>query len=146
VTKNALGVALRTRFGWFRNGDNLYSLFNFTSMVYSIITLATTEMNGVTEANLIIYVVVVGLSEIVMVMGCLLVVLSPLICVALCVFCCCCRSNPGQAGSFINIPMKDATVADIVNAGGTCAICYQSINEKEKIYVLLCSDKHLFHC
>lgn len=41
--------------------------------------------------------------------------------------------------------MKDATMTDIVNAGGNCSICYQSINEKDKIYVLLCSDKHVFH-
>jgi hypothetical protein len=146
VTKNAIVVALGMRFGWYRNGDNFYSLFNFTSMVYSIITLASTDMNAVTEANLIIYVVIVGLSEFTLLLGCLLVALSPLICLALCVFCCCCRSEAHQPGAFINIPTKEATLGDIVNAGGNCSICYQSINEKERIYVLLCSDKHVFHC
>lgn len=146
IAKSSITVTLKTRYSWYRNGDNLYSLVNFTSMIYSIITLSTTSMNGVTEANLIIYVVIVGLSEITMILGCLLVALAPLICVGLCIFCCFCKKNPAESGSFINIPMKDATLNDIVNAGGNCSICYQSINEKEKIYVLLCSDKHVFHC
>lgn len=129
IAKSSIIVTLKTRYGWYRNGESLYSLVNFTSMLFSIITLATTSMNAVTEANLIIYVVIVGLSEFTMIIAFILVALSPIICIGLCVFCCCCKSNPTEKG-FIDIPMKSATLADIVNAGGNCSICYQSINEK----------------
>lgn len=121
-------MALKTRYNWYRNGDNLYSLANFTSMVYSIIILSTVSMNGVTEANLIIYVVIVGLSEIVMILGCILLALAPLICIGLCIFCCFCGNKPNDTGAFINVPMKEAALTDIVNAGGDCSICYQSIS------------------
>lgn len=81
-----------------------------------------------------------------MLIGCIILALAPLICIGLCIFCCCCKTNQDSSNSFINIPMTESTLTDIVNAGGNCSICYQSINEKEKIYVLNCSDKHVFHC
>lgn len=146
ITKNAINTNLKLTYGWFRNGDNLYSVLNFCSMINSIVVLSTTSMNAATETNLIIYVIVVGLSEILLIIGSILVVLSPLICLGCCIFCCFCKKQEGDGNTVINIPLKDATMTDIVNAGGNCSICYQSINEKDKIYVLLCSDKHVFHC
>lgn len=62
VTKNAINATLKLRYNWYRNWENLYSLANFSSMIYSIIVLSTVEMNAVTMANLIIYVIIVGLS------------------------------------------------------------------------------------
>ena len=59
VTKNAV---VWTLFIWYRNGDYFYSLLNFTSMLYSILIPTTIDMNAVTQTNLIIYVIIVGLS------------------------------------------------------------------------------------
>jgi hypothetical protein len=42
--------------------DHFYSLLNFTSMLYSILIPTTIDMNAVTQTNLIIYVIIVGLS------------------------------------------------------------------------------------
>lgn len=30
--------------------------------------------------------------------------------------------------------------------GGDCSICFMSISQGDRVYVLPCSDKHLFHC
>lgn len=78
-----------------------------------------------------------------MVLGCLLLCLAPLICVGLMIYCCCCSSK--ATGSFIAVAAKPATTTDIVNAGGDCAICYQSITQGDRVYVLTCSEKHVFH-
>ncbi len=45
ITKNSINTALKTRYGWYRNGENLYSVMNFCTMVNSIVVLATISMN-----------------------------------------------------------------------------------------------------
>lgn len=62
-------------------------------MINSIVVLSTVNMNAATETNLIIYVIVVGLSEIFLIIGSILIVLSPLICLGCCIFCCCCKKQ-----------------------------------------------------
>lgn len=73
-----------------------------------------------------------------MVLGFVLLAISPIICVVLIFFCCFC-GNKRDGEVFIEVPIKDAELKDIANAGGDCAICYQNIGVGDKIYVLTCS-------
>lgn len=41
IAKNAITTALKARYGWYKTGDNLYSLISLGSMAYSIYILAT---------------------------------------------------------------------------------------------------------
>lgn len=93
IAKNAIAQALVIRYNWYRQGSSLFSLLSFFSMVYSIVILSSEQMNEGTKANLIIYVILVGLSEFILVLGTILIALSPLICVGLIIFCCCCKGG-----------------------------------------------------
>ena len=48
IAKNAITTALKARYGWYKTGDNLYSIISLGSMVYSIFILATVDMSGAT--------------------------------------------------------------------------------------------------
>lgn len=78
-----------------------------------------------------------------MLLICLLVALSPLLCLGLCIYCCFCSS--GSSSQFINLIPREASQVDTANAGGDCSICFMSINSGELVYVLPCSPKHVFH-
>jgi|LakMenE01Jun11ns_1017448.scaffolds.fasta_scaffold8575033_1 hypothetical protein len=62
IAKKEIDSKIKVRYNGYRNGENIYSLLNFASLVYSIIVLSTADVNTPTKINLIIYVVVVGLS------------------------------------------------------------------------------------
>lgn len=48
ITKNAINTSIKLMYGWYRNGDHLYSVMNFCSMINSIVVLSTISMNGAT--------------------------------------------------------------------------------------------------
>lgn len=62
IAKKEIDSKIKVRYNGYRNGENIYSLLNFASLVYSIVVLASTDVNTPMKINLIIYVVVVGLS------------------------------------------------------------------------------------
>jgi hypothetical protein len=95
------------------------------------------------KVPLIYYTILVGLTEIQFVVIILFIGISPLICFIVLFYWCFCRKSIGK---YIDLPVKKATTQDINNVGGDCSICFQSINLEEKIYVLNCSNKHIFHC
>ncbi len=114
-------------------------------MIYSIIILAQNQMAAVNITLLSIYIAIVALTQLPLVVVCLLLAVSPLICLGLVFFCCCC-SEQSSAAQYMDVPSKEASAQDIVNAGGDCSICFMSITVGAKIFILPCSEKHVFHC
>lgn len=102
-------------------------------------------MAPIDKCIIIMYVIIVGIKEFKLILMFAMICLSPLICVALLVYCCCCSSNKPDE-PLVNIPDKKATATDILNVGGECAICYMNIDINVRIYVLSCSKNHVFHC
>lgn len=94
IAKNAITTALKARYGWYKTTDNMYSIISLGSMINSIYILATVDMSGATEGNLIAYVIIVGLSEFVLIVALLIVAITPIICIVLIFICCCCKTNP----------------------------------------------------
>ena len=46
----------------------------------------------------------------------------------------------------LNIPESvEATAAIIEKTDGTCSICFQTFLPAEKVTILRCSDRHVFH-
>lgn len=114
-------------------------------MIYTIYVLATSQLVPLDITLLSLYVVVVGLTEFQLIILCLAIVLSPLICLGLAIYCCCCAKNQ-EGNTIIDVELREAKESDIANAGGDCAICYMSMVPNDKIYILPCSEKHVFHC
>lgn len=130
-------------YGGFSSLRRFNSIISLGSLVYSIIILATkADLDTLSKAFLISYVVLVGLSELGMILIIIFIALSPLICCLCCCAICCCSGSKGRQ---ISVPVKNATMEDILNCDGTCSICYQNVGLNEQIYVLPCSPKHLFH-
>jgi hypothetical protein len=100
------------------------NLISYASMLYCIVVLSTVPTNAFEKCILIMYVVYVGLSELMFLFYLVLLLLAPLICFAGILYVCCCNK---RQSSFIALPHAKATSKDIVNAGGDCSICYQSI-------------------
>lgn len=94
IAKNAITTALKARYRWYKTTDNMYSIISLGSMINSIYILATVDMSGATEGNLIAYVIIVGLSEFVLIAALLIVAITPIICIVLIFVCCCCKTNP----------------------------------------------------
>lgn len=69
---------------------NLYSLLSFASMIFSIVVLAEEEKPLFDTVLLAFYVVIVGLTQLPLVVLCIFIALSPLICIGLIICCCCC--------------------------------------------------------
>lgn len=86
-------------------------------MVYAIIVLAGQQMATIDTVILSIYVFIVGISNLPLIIICILLCLSPLICIGIIIFCCCCATNRG-ASQFIDMEPKEASATDAVNAGG----------------------------
>ena len=84
-------------------------------------------MPVVDEVLLIVYVVISALTNLPIIIICILLALSPLICIGLLIFCCCCA--PKGQGQFIDLEPKAAESSDVVNAGGDCSICFMNIAE-----------------
>ena len=114
-------------------------------MLYSIFVLATNQLAALDVTLLSLYVVMVGISQVALIIACVAIALSPLICLGLVFYCCCCAKNMERTG-FVDLDRREAKESEIANAGGDCAICYMSMAVGEKVYVLPCSDKHVFHC
>ena len=144
VTRNSMLFALRHKYRFYKGGENTCSFLSFFSIVLSIIALSTQDMPTSIEVLLIAYVVLVGLSEIVIVLGFLLLCLIPLLLVG-CLICFCCCRQKGE-GDYVDLPSKKATRQDLVQAKGDCPICFQALAIDERIYVLPCSPMHVFHC
>lgn len=94
IAKNAITTALKARYRWYKTIDNMYSIISLGSMINSIYILATVDMSGATEGNLIAYVIIVGLSEFVLIAALLIIAITPIICIVLIFVCCCCKTNP----------------------------------------------------
>jgi hypothetical protein len=95
-------------------------------MIFTIIVLATIPMQIFDTVILSLYVVFVGLSQIQFLLFCLLIVLSPLICIGLVFFCCFCGKG-ANSNQFLDVHSTEATAQEIMNAGGDCSICFQNI-------------------
>lgn len=125
ATVKALTIYLSARYRMISSLIRLHSIISIVSIIYSIIILAQKpDMDTLTKAFLITYVVLVGLSELVVIFIFILVLLVPLICCLCCVYFCCCRKAKGKG---INVVVKNANMEDILNCDGTCSICYQNI-------------------
>jgi hypothetical protein len=138
VTKEAYLIAARAslnqelaaRYPGILNSIRFHSLMSVISIIYSIIVL-TTDLRTLNKTALIIYVVVVGLSEIEMIAKLILVCLVPLFCLVIMIYYCCCAS---RREGHINVADKGATMENILKVEGTCSICYQNVVENERIY------------
>lgn len=105
----------------------LHSILSLVSIINSIIILAQRpDMESLSKAFLITYVVFVGLSELFVILVLIIIILSPLICCLCCMYVCCCRTN--RVGG-ISVAVKNANMEDILNCDGNCSICYQTIGE-----------------
>jgi hypothetical protein len=140
IAKNLINSTLRKQHTWVHNLDFFFEVLSFGSMVFAIVVLAQVDSIPLVDFSYeIAYVVVVGLTQLHLVAVCLLIVLSPLLCIGLLFFCCCCKSKEGGQDLYIDVEAREATNGDIVSAGGDCSICYMSIDLNSKIFVLPCS-------
>ena len=92
---------LRTRHRWIKNGEGQISIFSFASMIFIIYVLAKGSLPTYDIVCLALYVVVVGLAQLPLVFVCILIALSPLICIMLIIACCCCKDS--NTDKFIDI-------------------------------------------
>ena len=74
-------------------------------MIFTIYVLATNSLVPLDVSILSIYVVVVGLTQIQLIIISLAIVLSPLICLGLAFYCCCCAKQK-DGNNFINLEIK----------------------------------------
>jgi hypothetical protein len=74
-------------------------------MIFTIYVLATNSLVTLDICILSIYVVIVGLTQIQMVLLCVVIVLSPLICLGLSFYCCFCAKHK-DGNNFINLDMQ----------------------------------------
>ena len=78
---------------FFGKNESLSSTFSFLSMILSIVALADESLNAQNKTVLAVYVVLVGLSEIKTLLGCIIFALSPLLCLGLIIYCCFCKAS-----------------------------------------------------
>ena len=115
------------------------------SLGYSLYVLITEDRRAYLIVLLSVYFAITFFRQLFYIVLLLLIALSPLICIILCFVCCCCMPGEGAGGQYIDIPTKNPTQTDMINCEGTCSICRMNIDEGSKVYVLPCSEKHIFH-
>lgn len=104
--------------------ERLHSILSITSLIYAIIVLCDPNITLLNKVTLATYVTIIGLSEILFILILIVICLVPLVCVGVIFYYCCCRVTKG---THINVPIKNATMEDIMNVDGNCSICYQDI-------------------
>lgn len=144
ITRNIIMEILKASYTGFRCWLVLFDLSSVASMILTIVTLATLDLPIVDKVLLSIYVVLVAITQLFLIFILILVGLAPLLCIGLCVYFCCCRKPEGE-GQHLDLVARPATAQDVLNAGGDCSICYQNITQRDKVYDLPCSEKHVFH-
>jgi hypothetical protein len=141
IAKTTVAIFLKAQHRVVRKLSGFYALFSFATMVFSIVSLASQDMDTLTTVVLSFYVVLVGLSNLFLIGICLLIAFSPL----LCLLYCCCGANR-QSNQFIDVPTSTATEESIARAGGICSICHMNFDVGERVFALPCADSHVFHC
>jgi hypothetical protein len=104
--------------------DYFAEFSGFVSLIASIIVLSKSESNTAELAVIIVYIILEGLTKLLVIFIGLLIALSPLFCIFM-VCCVCCCAKPEQGELKLPDPQK-ATEKMILEADGTCSICYQN--------------------
>ena len=143
ATKKAINALVKNQFGWTKQLENLYLILSLASMIYSIYTLAQGDLPTPDQVVLILYVIFIGLINLPVLVVLFIIAISPLLCLLAIVFCCCCKGDNGS--QFIDLEAQTANDEQAMKMGGDCAICFMGVSG-DRVYVLPCSDKHIFHC
>jgi hypothetical protein len=123
----------------------IYNFFALGAMLVVIVLLSTSQnMNPAEITVLIVFLVLEAYLKLKIIIIMALIALSPLICIFLVCYVCCCKPSEGVAMK-MDLIAKPAETEDIVKSGADCAICLMSFRVGEPIYTLKCSDKHIFH-
>ena len=88
---------------------------------------------------LVVYMLLQGYLELVPLIILLIIGISPILCIGAIIWCCCCAEKQDDRPMVLDLPPKKATVEEVVNSGGDCAICLQEIKAGENVYPLRCS-------
>ena len=78
----------------------------------------------------------------------MVIAFSPILITIVCCVCCFTQYGLrfGQEARpvILNEPIKP-TQQQIINSGGTCAICMMDFSTSDSVIILRCNDKHMFH-
>ena len=117
------------------------------SLVLAIVMISNAQDMHLAEIIVLVgYMLLQAYIELFALFIILVVALSPLLCIGVFLWFCFCAKREDDRPMVIDIPPKSATVEEVVNSGGECSICLQEIKAEEKVYLLPCHTKHIFHC
>ena len=112
------------------------------SLGYSLYALIAIDLPALYIVILSVYVGITFIRQLFFIFVLILVALSPLLCILVCILCCFCKPRGGE---FIDLPSKKPSQVNMMDCDGSCSICRTDVDENSKVYVLPCSEKHIFH-
>lgn len=89
------------------------------------------SMNPAEIAILTVYLILEAVIKFKILVILLVLVLSPIICLVLCFYACCCKNPSVGNATILDLPIRRAGMKEIINSGGECSICLQSINKDD---------------
>lgn len=115
----------------------------FVSAIYLIVALAQDRTSWLEKVILITTIVYWFLQNIRTIICTFILLLCPLITIGIIIYVFCCAENGTR-----NIEIAEAiqpTNEQIINSGGSCSICMMNFDTSDRVIILPCSDKHMFH-
>ena len=137
-----LGSIVTSSNCYLKIGLSLLNLCSLALIIYFVDNLATLPHSHVLLGVTITYVVIESIAKYDYLLVCLLVVLSPIIMIVFCFVICCCKKEEGH-----EIPPLDVVEynAGMVLEETECKICFQDYALGDKLILLPCNNKHMYH-
>jgi hypothetical protein len=125
--------------------DRVDTFAGLTSMLIVVLIMANSSyINPAEIAVLTVYLVSEAYARLPIIFVLTLIALSPLICICITLYYCCCGYP--HSGAALDLRPLKATPDHVIKSDGECTICLQHIEVGEDVYAgLPCSDKHVFH-
>jgi hypothetical protein len=124
ITVTSILTTIKSRIRFVRSSEGTLAVLSVVSLIYDVVVMATAPVTTLEIIIFSVYSAIVVFSELLLILLLMGLALLPLVCCAACIYVCCCKR---ASGSIIDLPEVEATANDIVNVGGDCSICFQSI-------------------